>query len=647
MQNKKVIRNALIVGIIAILLGATFFPAVSKHVIQADFTMKSRTIFGTNNTLYVGGSGPNNYTHIQDAIDNASDGDTVFVYDDSSPYYENIEIYKSINLIGENRDTTIIDGNESGDVVYITADLVNINGFTIRNGGEEGIYLINSNYCKLSNNIVHNNADIGILLNQSENNTITNNMIHNNTYDGILLEYSNYNTITRITTYWNGIDMNGEGILLMNSNHCHIANNTAHENGENGIILEPLCKNNAISNNTAYGNNDCGILLSSSCNFNIIKNNEAYNNTYDGILIEYSQKNSILNNTIHHNLEDGICLLYCSNHLIKSNNVYNNGAGIALYSSNESNIGNNVIHHNTIEGIVLWNSNSNIVGENDISSNQWGIENGFSSCNYISNNKIFNNHAGIEIDNSTNVMVMNNSVYNSNDYGIEIVNSSNTEVVNNHVFSTVNNGIDLWYNATENVIRGNWVENNDGWGIELGFSSNNLIYNNYFNDTNNAWDNGNNRWNITKTPGINIIGGSYLGGNYWSDYTGVDLDGDGIGDKPYDIPGGNNEDRYPLIKPRNLKIEIEGGFGITIIITNIGNETISDINLTISLSGLIIFSKEVKSPSFPLLPNESTKMRLFVFGLGPFDISVSANDARSNANGFIIGPFVFLHDKII
>jgi len=63
------------------------------------------------NWLYVGGSGPGNYTRIQDAIDNASDwGDTVFVYDDSSPYYEFLIINKSISLIGENKDTTIIKG---------------------------------------------------------------------------------------------------------------------------------------------------------------------------------------------------------------------------------------------------------------------------------------------------------------------------------------------------------------------------------------------------------------------------------------------------------------------------------------------------------------------------------------------------------
>ena len=53
-----------------------------------------------NNILYVGGSGPNNYTSIQQAIDAAHNGDTIFVY--SGVYYEHVRIYKSINLMGEN-----------------------------------------------------------------------------------------------------------------------------------------------------------------------------------------------------------------------------------------------------------------------------------------------------------------------------------------------------------------------------------------------------------------------------------------------------------------------------------------------------------------------------------------------------------------
>ncbi|RLF39269.1 MAG: hypothetical protein DRN21_03825, partial [Thermoplasmata archaeon] len=76
------------------------------------------------------------------------------------------------------------------------------------------------------------------------------------------------------------------------------------------------------------------------------------------------------------------------------------------------------------------------------------------------------------------------------------------------------------------------------------------IYNNYFNNTHNAYDDGNNIWNISKTPGTNIIGGPYLGGNFWSDYYGVDTDGDELGDTnlPYNCSGNiqNGGDYAPL-----------------------------------------------------------------------------------------------------
>ena len=116
-------------------------------------------------TLYVdddGGSG--NYTRIQDAIDNASDGDTVFVY--NGTYFENIIIEKSIKLIGENKESTIINGtDEEQSVVFIfksqgTISDVLIKDFTIRNG-KYGITDFGSNTI-IRNNIIDTNK-IGLI----------------------------------------------------------------------------------------------------------------------------------------------------------------------------------------------------------------------------------------------------------------------------------------------------------------------------------------------------------------------------------------------------------------------------------------------------------------------------------------------------
>ena len=152
----------------------------------------------TKTIIYVDDNGGYDYTTIQDGIDAANTGDTVFVY--NGTYYENIAITKTIKLIGEDKKTTIIDGysDEFNLIIHISADNVNISGFTIQNSQQNyyssGIIISNSHYNFISNNTITNCKDGIVLWNNSKNNTIYNNNFINNT---------NHVNITNDNNLWN------------------------------------------------------------------------------------------------------------------------------------------------------------------------------------------------------------------------------------------------------------------------------------------------------------------------------------------------------------------------------------------------------------------------------------------------------------
>ncbi|MDI6904833.1 MAG: NosD domain-containing protein [Candidatus Bathyarchaeia archaeon] len=163
---------------------------------------------------------PTDYPTIQEAINHANSGDTIFVY--NGTYYEHVVINKSISLIGEDRHSTIIDGGGTGSVISITANNVSIKGFTIRKSGtssyNSGIFIDRSTGNDISHNTITNN-NYGISLYYSSNNLVSDNTITNN-YDGIILYYSGNNVFSR-----NKITDNDCGILLFDSSRNVIFHN--------------------------------------------------------------------------------------------------------------------------------------------------------------------------------------------------------------------------------------------------------------------------------------------------------------------------------------------------------------------------------------------------------------------------------------
>jgi parallel beta-helix repeat protein len=209
------------------------------------------------------------------------------------------------------------------------------------------------------------------------------------------------------------------------------------------------------------------------------------------------------------------------------------GSGIA-----HSNISNSAASNNYY-GIYLDRSSNNILTENTPSKNSMhGIRLAYSSGNVLRNNIVSSdNGCAILLYASVDNRLINNDVSNSFQ-GIFMYTSSNDNVVSGNTASGNRQG-GIYLEGNNNTITGNIASNNDDFGIALESSSNNTLYHNNLdgNTNNNAYDDGANQWD------------SGSEGNYYSDYTGTDSDGDGIGDMPYPISGGSSVDRYPLMEP--------------------------------------------------------------------------------------------------
>ena len=160
---------------------------------SCSLTISQATI---HSIIYVDDDGTADYTTIQDAINAAHSGDTIYVF--NGTYQENIQVDKTLILEGENPASTILDGLEKDTVIRLTADEVTITGFTITNSknssNEAGIYL-SSNYTIISNNIISENKGYGIYSENTRGHQIISNSITKNYYDGISLISSKDNTI--------------------------------------------------------------------------------------------------------------------------------------------------------------------------------------------------------------------------------------------------------------------------------------------------------------------------------------------------------------------------------------------------------------------------------------------------------------------
>ena len=244
------------------------------------------SMFGTRLVITVSGSTTHHVypsQSIQEVINSAEYGDTIFVH--AGIYYEHVVVDKALSLIGENRDTAIIDGNGTGFIFQInrTTNVV-IESLTLQNC-QAAVFLLVSNRCRVSGNVIKNCSWYGVWVHYSENNFIDSNVI----------------------------EMTWEGIYLYPSENNIAYGNIFHNNSEAAIEIA-FCSHNSILENS------------------IVQNPV-------GLKLYHAYNNSIAANVLQNN-EKGICLTNSNNNTMYHNNFINNTNQIIFVNDDDGSINN-------------------------------------------------------------------------------------------------------------------------------------------------------------------------------------------------------------------------------------------------------------------------------------------------------------------
>ncbi|WP_371805228.1 right-handed parallel beta-helix repeat-containing protein [Candidatus Lokiarchaeum ossiferum] len=464
-----------------------------------------------------------------------------------------------------------------GKIIYYYLNEIDLSSNNFLDAGQ--IFLINTNSSVISNQEI-SDMQFGLFMYSSNQNNILNcNFTHNGANNLFMyrsknnnFEFNNFSYSTSYATYC--YDYCSENRFFQN---------IMYESNNHGMYWGNYCDNNTIFDNQFIGNSGEAINFYYYCNLNNISNNILYNN-YRGIYINYHCDNqTIRGNLIDESLYNGIRIYYYSdNTTIVSNTLNNTGIsysdyrGISITSSCvQTQIIRNVISNVASHGISLNDlclstkitlNNITNCGKDGYSTytHGYGIYIGVQSdfceifnntikdcfmsgvyfydrCNYatISFNTISNNEKnGVQINNvCNNNDLINNSISFNSMHGIRIEsNCDSNDIINCSIFNNTDHGVYITLDCESTIVYQNAIKNNSAVGLGLySDSRTSLIYfNNFTGNGLHAVDEGFlNQWD------------NETHGNYWCNYSGDDLDDDGIGSIPYIILS-NGVDRFPL-----------------------------------------------------------------------------------------------------
>ncbi|MBO8182245.1 MAG: right-handed parallel beta-helix repeat-containing protein [Archaeoglobus sp.] len=268
-------------------------------------------------------------------------------------------------------------------------------------------------------------------------------------------------------------------------------------------------------------------------------NLEAVNAAENGLLISNSADISVHDSVFEKN-GNGMYVKDSVNVAIdKCRSSYNEKFGLYIYSSEKVNISGFEAIGNKFDGIKAYSSSSCKIYSGNFDGNRNAIFLENSEDFRVIDNRILNSETGIFVSNSKNNHFTSNYLSN-NGKGIVSTSSSYNLFNSNRI---IGGEAITFHESSSSTITDNWIENAKK-GISLIASNRNLIYLNNLFAEKNAFDDGDG--NIWYSPKLKK-------GNFYSDYTGKDAYGDGIGDEDYLIPPKNVKDIYPLMKPTGEK----------------------------------------------------------------------------------------------
>ncbi len=411
------------------------------------------------------GSANHPFDSIQEAINypQVNHRDTIYVC--AGYYNEKVPITKEINLIGDDKTTTTINGAALGvgSVINIQANNVVVDSIKVSFSGGGSAYEINGVDNVVINNCIGHFASRGILIrNGASNNLIIDTFFYYLYSDGVIISESSHNTLINTTVYDTGISSGrGDDIRITGNSHhnnitnCNLYNTTVktmnwYKNlDRNGVRISSGAHNNTIRDTQINGYNwisaDAVEINSSSavCKHNKVINITAFNNSvginFTGTSLGEFGYNEVINCEFY-NSNYGVRSLWCH---------FNNITGCDIHDTKDY-IGSGDFGH----GIYLENSGAYTIEGCKIDNNEnIGIKTkGFASHTSIIRCDIYGNGGeAIPIANSGNILIDDCNIYNNDGTAINLTDSNNTEINNCNIYFNNGTGIDLRISDNINI----------------------------------------------------------------------------------------------------------------------------------------------------------------------------------------------------